>query len=131
MNVDFEAALRYIDLGNYDKAEELLNSAIAKEEEEGKEETAVKYRCVLGELLINIGRVDDSRKEFDKVLEYCDETHTLTDQRKIAQTYIDFLDGKIKAPAKKAAQRPGDVPIVPKPVQNKAFISRQMNKRHK
>ena len=131
MNVDFDAALRYIDLGNYDKAEALLNSAIAKEEEEGKEETAVKYRCVLGELLINIGRGNDARNEFDKVLAYCDDTHTLSEQRKIAQTYIDVLDGKIKLPAKKAAQRPGDVPIVPKPVQNKAFISRQMNKKHR
>ena len=130
MNMDFEAALKYIDLGSYDKAIEKLNSAIAKEDESDKG-VATQYRCVLGELLVKLGRAEESRTEFDKVLAYCEETHTLQQQKVIAQTYIDAMDGKLPAPEQPSAKRPGDVPLVPKPVQNKGFISRQMSKKHR
>lgn len=125
--MDFEAALKYIDLGSYDKAIEKLNSAI--EQESANEETAIQYRCVLGELQANLGHVPQARAEFEKVIAYCLEHHTLQKQGSIAQTYIDMFDGKIKPPA--GQERPGDAPIVPKPVQNKGFISRQMNRKHR
>ena len=128
MNMDFEAALKYIDLGSYDKAIEKLNSAI--EQVSADEDTAIQYRCVLGELHANLGNKDEARAEFEKVIAYCDEHLTLEKQRAIAQTYIDAFDGKLKAP-QPAQKRPGDVPVVPKPVQNKGFISRQMNRKHR
>lgn len=127
--MDFEAALKYIDLGSYDKAIEKLNSAI--EQESGNQDTAIQYRCVLGELHANLGHGEESRAEFEKVLEYCEETHTLQKQKVIAQTYIDAMDGKLEMPKQPAQKRPGDVPVVPKPVQNKGFISRQMNRKHR
>lgn len=129
MNIDFEAALKYIDLGSYDKAIEKLRSAIEKEGDD--QDTATQYRCVLGELFANLGRVEESREEFGKVLDYCEETHTLQQQRHIAQTYIDVFDGKIKMPEREQPKRPGDAPLIPKPRQNTAFISRQTSKRHR
>lgn len=129
MNMDFEAALKYIDLGSYDKAIEKLQSAIEKES--GDEDTAMQYRCVLGELHANLGNAAEARAEFEKVLAYCEETHTLQKQKAIAQTYIDAMDGKLEMPKQPAQKRPGDVPVVPKPVQNKGFISRQMSKKHR
>ncbi len=129
MNIDFEAALKYIDLGSYDKAIEKLRSAIDKEKD--NPETAAQYRCVLGELFANLGRKDESRAELEQVLDYCDETHTLEKQRAIAQTYIDAFDGKIAHPAAQPAKRPGDVPLVPKPRQDKGFINRQSRKNHR
>lgn len=122
--MDFEAALKYIDLGSYDKAIEKLNSAI--EQESANEETAIQYRCVLGELQANLGHVPQARAEFEKVIAYCLEHHTLQKQGSIAQTYIDMFDGKIKPPA--GQKRPGYVPLVPKPVQDKGFINKQMRK---
>ena len=129
MNMDFEAALKYIDLGSYDKAIEKLSSAI--EQESGDEDTAMQYRCVLGELHANLGNAAEARAEFEKVIAYCDEHLTLEKQRAIAQPYIDAMDGKLKTPEQAAQKRPGDAPIVPKPVQNKGFISRQMSKKHR
>ncbi len=131
MNIEFEAALRYIDMGSYDKAVKHLMNAIEKEEGNAEE---FQYRCVLGELYANIGKHDEAREEFNKVLDYCDETNSLDKQRHISQTYLDALDGKLpempEQPAR-AAKRPGDVPLVPKPQQNKGFIARQSRKNHR
>lgn len=132
MNIDFEAALRYIDLEAYDKAVASINKAITTEEENLNESIAIEYRCVLGELLINLERVDEARTEFEKVISYCNETHLLVKQRKIAQTYLDALDGRLPMPKREApAKLPGHAPLVPKPIQDKAFISRQMNKKRR
>ena len=127
MNVNFEAALKYIDLQNFDKAISELNTAIEAEEQKQDGKTATEYRCVLGELFANLGRKDESRKEFEKVLEYCRENNVLQQQRGIAQTYIDMFDGKITP--KPESKKNSAVPLMPKPVQNKGFIAKQMNKR--
>lgn len=127
MNVYFEAALRYIDLGSYDKAIEKLKTAIDMESKDP--ETQTQYRCVLGELYANLHMVEESREEFNKVLDYCQESHTLQKQKAIAQTYIDAFDGKLKMPEEKQ-KRPGDAPLVPKPRQNAAFIAKQARRKH-
>ena len=61
MNVEFEAALQYINLESYDNAISHLNKAIDKEMDEGNEGTAMEYRCVLGELLANLDRKEEAR----------------------------------------------------------------------
>lgn len=127
MNVDFEAALRYIDLGSYDTAIKMLKSAIEKEAD--APDTATKYRCVLGELYANLGRQQESRAEFEQVLNYCESTCTLPQQRGIAKAFIDAFDGK--APAPEAEKRPGFVPLVPKPMQDRGFIAKQTRKNHR
>ena len=127
MNVDFEAALQFINLESYDKAEASLNKAIKTEEDKGDKTTATQYRCVLGELFANLGRAQDAREQFEMVLEFCDSTHTLQAQRAISQRYIDAFDGKIPAPA--PAKRNPSVPLIPKPVPDKGFIAGKMNKR--
>lgn len=127
MNIKLEAALKYIDMGNYDKAIQNLTEAIAEEEEKGSEATAMEYRCVLGELYMGIGNSAGAREELTKVKQYAHETHTLEKQEEIASTYLDVLDGKIKMP--EPAKRPGDIPLIPKPVQNRSFIAKKMNKR--
>lgn len=127
MNIDYEAALQYIDLGNYEKAEESLNKAIKAELDKNDPSSAAKYRCVLGELFANLGRPDDARGQFEQVLEFCGTTHTLEPQRLISQRYIDAFDGKIPAPA--PAKRNPSVPLIPKPVQDKGFISGKMKRR--
>ena len=133
MNMDFEAALRYIDLGNYDKAVELLNKAISDAEAADNGIEVTQYRCVLGELLINIPKPEEARAEFEKVIAYCDENNVLEKQRRIARTYLDVLDGKLELPKQSAPteKRPGYIPLVPKPVQDKGFISKQMNRKHR
>lgn len=125
MNINFEAALKYIDLGNYEKAVEKLNTAI--EQAGGDTEEGTQYRCVLGELYANIGNAEKSREEFEKVINYTEDTNTLSRQRDIARAYIDAFDGKTAAPAPKL-RRPGDAPLVPKPRQNSAFIAKQTRK---
>ncbi|MBP1580439.1 MAG: tetratricopeptide repeat protein [Oscillospiraceae bacterium] len=133
-NLNYQAALKYIDLGNFDKAVEKLNAAIDEELKADNGIPAAQYRCVLGELYANIGKQDESREQFNLVLDYCNENHVLDAQRRIAKTYIDAFDGilpavpEMEAPAEK---RPGYVPLVPKPVQNKNFINKQMNKKHR
>ena len=129
MNIDFEAALRYIDLGSYDNAVKKLKSAIDSEKENNPEEAA-QYRCVLGELYANLGQQEDSRAEFLQVIEYCDSTNTLQKQRVIAQTYLDAFDGKLPQPEPQQ-KRPGYVPLVPKPQQDRGFIAKQSRKNHK
>lgn len=130
MNFEFEAALRYIDLGSYDKAVEMLKTSIEKESEDPG--TAAQIRCVLGELYANLGNTEEARAEFEKVLDYCDQTNTLAKQRVIAQTYIDAFNGKLppKVP-QEHTKRPGYVPLVPKPVQDRGFIAKQSRKNHR
>lgn len=132
-NINFEAALRYIDLGSYDKAIEKLNQAINEEFMNDNEMLSVEYRCVLGELYAQLGKFDEARDQFSQVIFYSDENHVLGPQRNIADTYIKAFDGNLPmtSPENADAKRPGDIPLVPKPVQNKGFISRQLNKKHR
>ena len=132
-NINFEAALRYIDLGSYDKAIEKLNLAIDEEFANDNEIRSFEYRCVLGELLAQLGREQEAREQFEQVIFYSNENNVLATQRAIAKTYLKAYDGQLPAPSSdsSAAKRPGDIPLVPKPVQNKGFINRQLNKKHR
>lgn len=133
-NINFEAALKYIDLGSYDKAVEKLKLAIDEESSKDNDTRAKEYHCVLGELYAQLGKEDEAREEFTQVIQFADENSTLDTQRSIAQTYINAFEGllpPIPSANTEPANRPGDVPLVPKPVQNKGFISRQMNKKHR
>lgn len=133
-NINFEAALKYIDLGSYDKAVEKLKLAIDEESSKDNDIRATEYRCVLGELFAQLGKEEEAREEFTQVIQFADENSTLDTQRSIAQTYINAFEGllpPIPSANTEPANRPGDVPLVPKPVQNKGFISRQMNKKHR
>ena len=123
MNINFEVALRYINLESYEKAVEHLKLAIGEETANGKEDTAIQYTCVLGELFANLGRVAEAREQFNKVLEYCRRTSSLPKQRDIALAFMDAFDGKIKT-----VTQPMNAPMSAKPVQNKAFIQKQMRK---
>lgn len=135
MNVEFEAALQYINMENYDRAIECLNKAIDKEMEAGSEGMAMEYRCVLGELLANLDRKDEARDEFAAVVDYCDFSKKLPKQKVIADAFIKAIDegGPLprisERPVGASAKRNPSLPLVPKPVQNKSFISKQMNKR--
>ena len=85
-------------------------------------------------LYAQLGKEDEAREEFTQVIQFADENSTLDTQRSIAQTYINAFEGllpPIPSANTEPANRPGDVPLVPKPVQNKGFISRQMNKKHR
>ena len=130
MNIDFEAALRYIDLGSYDKAIDSLKAAINKEIEKENDADATQYRCVLGELLANLGRKEEAREEFEQVLDFCDQTFILQKQRAIALAYLNAFDGIITE-APQPERRPGDVPLIPKPRQDKGFITRQSRRNRK
>lgn len=139
MNVQFEAAKRYIDLENYDKAIAALSAAIMQEEDEGNFHDANGYRCVLGELYVQLGMEAQARDELTTVVEYCDEHNVMPEQRFIANAYLNAYDG-IPLPKslrgepedkQSAGKRPGFLPLVPKPVQNKAFIAKQMSKKRR
>ncbi len=133
MNVNFDLALRYIDGEEYEKAIEYLNKAIDAEISKNDMSTATEYKCVLGELYARLGMEDESAEQFEDVLDYCDEHHILPKQRHIAKTYLNAFDGILPpAPeAPKKAERPGYIPLVPKPVQDKGFITKQMSKKHR
>lgn len=129
--VEFDAALRYIDLGNYDKAIEYLNAAINKAAETDEAES-IKYRCVLGELYANLGKAEEAKSEFNRVMVFTNENNVLAEQRHIAKTFLEAIEASENMPAGAApAKRPGDIPLVPKPVQDKGFITRQMSKKRK
>lgn len=88
MNVNFELALQYINLGSYEKAENELRRAIDAETEKGNLSVAAEYRCVLGEFLVNIGRKRDANKELKQVVQYCKETGNLKKQLEIAEELL-------------------------------------------
>lgn len=130
MNIDYEAALQYIDLENYEKAEASLRKAIKTEEDRNDLTAATQYRCVLGELFANLGKADEARALFEQVIDFCARTNTLEPQRLIARRFIDVFDGKLPLPAPAApAKRNPSVPLVPKPVQDKGFIAGKMKRR--
>lgn len=140
MNIEFQKALQYIDKESYDKAIESLNIAITQEEDADDLALATEYRCVLGELYFNLNMDAQAIDELTEVMRYCDETNTLPKQREIAKTYINAINGiypqevheQAEVMAKtQTAKRPKDMPLVPKPMQNKAFITKQMSKKHR
>ena len=135
MNVEFEKALRYIDNESYEKAIACLNNAIMQEEDENNLSTATEYRCVLGELYFRMGMEAQARDELNEVVRYCDESSTLSRQREIAKTFINAMDGIVPIEATqerpKSDQRPKHIPLVPKPVQDKAFITKHMSKKRR
>lgn len=116
MNFNFEMGLKYINLESYDKAVECIETAIKEEIEKGNESEATEYRCVLGELYANLGKRNNSANEFVKVLEFCNNTDSLPKQKAIALKYLQSF----RSPVEQARQ--GKHP------QNRAFISKKMNK---
>ena len=88
MNVNFEMALQYINLGSYEKAEKELKTAIDTETEKQNFSIATEYRCVLGELLANLGRKKDSDEQFKQVVDYCKKTGELKKQLEIAEGFL-------------------------------------------
>lgn len=95
MDLHFEMALRQINMGKYETAVGNLEKAIDAEEGNGDTKSAMECRCVLGELLANMGENDRAREEFNKVLGYCTVTNTLPEQYKIARDFINAFDGKL------------------------------------
>ncbi len=146
MNVNFEKAIKYIDLGSYNKAVDCLTAAINEANDAGDAREATQYKCVLGELYAQLEMAKQATIVLQEVVDYCDANHALPEQREIAKKYlIAYETGTIKAllegqaapapapaakPAAKAA-RPGYIPLVPKPVQDKSFISKQMSKKRR
>lgn len=132
MNVNFEAALLHINLENYDRAIEELNTAIDTEMDKDNESLASEYRCVLGELLANLGRLDDARDEFATVLEYCDYSNSLPKQREISIAFINAIDKKTPLPDFSGGSgASGRRPVFAKPAQDKNFIIKHTNRRGK
>ena len=83
-NINFEAALKYIDLGSYDKAVEKLKLAIDEESSKDNDTRATEYHCVLGELFAQLGKEEEAREEFTQVIQFADENNVLATQRSIA-----------------------------------------------
>lgn len=147
MNVNLQKALSYIDLGSYAKAVDSLEAAIKDEETAGDGFAATQYRCVLGELYAQLDMASQAKAALEQVVKFCDDNHCLGEQRDIAQKYlIAYETGTIdsvldeqsapaasdsKTSAAKAAARPGYLPLIPKPTQDKGFISKQMNKKRR
>lgn len=96
MNVNFEMAIQFINMEEYDKAVDSLKKAIAAEYEKNDEKAAIEYTCVLGELLADLDRRAEAEAEFIKVLEYSDKTNSVPKQAKIAIEFLDFFHGKVK-----------------------------------
>lgn len=140
MNIEFEKAIQYIDLGNYTKAVDCLNSAIEAETAADNDDTATEYRCVLGELYAQLDMEEQAIKEFTAVKEYCESEQKLKKQNAIATKFLNayetgtieqLLNGEPNAKKSAKVQRPGYIPLIPKPVQDKSFISKQMSKKRR
>ena len=145
MNVNFEKAIRYIDMGSYNKAVDSLNAAIVEANEAGNTNEAIQYKCVLGELYAQLEMATQAKAVLQEVVAHCDENRCLYEQRAIAQKYlIAYETGNIDAvlneqpapapaakPAAQMAERPGYAPLVPKPTQDKSFITKQMSKKRR
>ena len=124
-NPNFNLALEYINAGNYEKAvaklEVCINDAIAAD----NVSESMQARCVLGELYANIGKKGEAIDHFTQVVKYCTDTGLLRTQGQIAAEYLKALTEN------KPIKKPNHIPMVEKPVQDKAFITRTMNKKRK
>ena len=127
MNINFERALKDIDAQRFDSAISELNTAISFEIEHERFEDAEQYRCVLAELLANLSRIPESKTEFEKVLEYCNKNNALPKQKMIAEAFLAKFNKVNSAGFNKRAG--GISANAQKPHQNRAFISRKLNKR--
>ena len=101
MDINFVAAIYLINMGKYELAVEYLKKAIAEQENNGSTDVAIEYTCVLGELLANINETEEARKEFEKVVEYCEHTNSLYRQKEIAQRFLNEFETAGKSKGKK------------------------------
>ena len=92
MDINFSAAIHFINMGKFKMAVEHLEKAIAAESDSGNMDSAIMCTCVLGELLANMGDRDRASKEFGKVVEYCNRTNSLGKQREVAQSFLDEFE---------------------------------------
>lgn len=129
MNVNFEMAIQYINLEEYDKAVKSLQTAIKEEADKGDEKASIEYTCVLGELYADMGKREESIDEFTKVLEYCNRTSSLPKQRKIAKDFLDLFMGETKVVTEPhpTIQMPANV----MGMTSKGFIAKNQRKRGK
>lgn len=129
MNINFEMAIQYINLEDYDKAVESLQTAIKDEFGKNNEKGAIEYTCVLGELYADLNRKEESIDEFNKVLEYCERTNKLPKQRQIAKEFLDLFSGETKMTTepRPTIQAPANV----MGMTSKGFIAKNQRKRGK
>ena len=117
MNINFEAAIRYINIGESEQAIKELKEAIRSEIANNSENISIQYRCVLGELLHDLQRDDEAAKEFKKVIDYCKRTGSLPNQEKIAEEFLKAINGNITITAEQL-NIPGSTELMSMPVQN-------------
>lgn len=128
INVELEAALQHINLGNYEKAMEKLQALIDSADEAQDEIKGAQYRCILGELYAQLGKKDEASKLFSKILEIPSEKDELSMQHNIARRYLEAFAGKAPMPGSPRKVAPS-VPMMPKPTQNKGFIAKKMTRK--
>lgn len=117
MNINFEAAIRYINIGESEQAIKELKEAIRSEIANNSENISIQYRCVLGELLHDLERDDEAAEEFKKVIDYCKRTGSLPNQEKIAEEFLKAINGNITITAEQL-NIPGSTELMSMPVQN-------------
>lgn len=117
MNINFEAAIRYINIGESEQAIKELKEAIRSEIANNSENISIQYRCVLGELLHDLQRDDEAAEEFKKVIDYCKRTGSLPNQEKIAEEFLKAINGNITITAEQL-NIPGSTELMSMPVQN-------------
>ncbi len=122
MNTNFEMAIQYINLEEYDKAVESLKKAIAAEQEAGNEKAAMEYTCVLGELLADLGRREEAIPEFLKIIEFDNKTNSIPKQAKIAREFLMFFSGEMQVVQAEAPKNLAQM-------QTKAFVNRHQRGR--
>jgi len=75
---NFDKAVRYLEMGNYEKSEELLKMAISEcekdmEQHEYELNPSIEIYCCYGELLYELNRTEEATCYLNKVIDYYNE----------------------------------------------------------
>lgn len=92
MILEYNKALRYLDIEKHDKAEDCLKKAIHIAKEENRNHELMEIYCCYGEVLAMMEREDEAKKYLNEVIAFYKKTEECEYEYKIARGLLDEIE---------------------------------------
>lgn len=92
MIIEYDKALRLLDLEEYDKAEELLKKSVQIAKEKKNNYELMEIYCCYGEFLAMMEREDEAKSYLNEVIDFYEKTSECENEYDMAREILDTIE---------------------------------------
>lgn len=92
MIIEFDKALRLLDIEDYDRAEACLKKAIQTAKEDNREYELMEIYCCYGEVLAMLEREEEARQYLNEVIGFYKKSGECEQEYEIAKGVLDEME---------------------------------------